>query len=45
MYNYTTLKPLSASKHDISFKASEVQYTSTGVSSEAQNIVYHLTVQ
>ena len=42
---YVFLKPLAAGKHDISFKATEVQYTTTGVSSEAQNIVYHLVVQ
>jgi len=42
---YVFLKPLSPGKHDISFKGVEVQYTTTGVSNEAQNIVYHLTVQ
>jgi hypothetical protein len=42
---YVFLKPLSTGKHDISFKAAEVQYTSTGVSNEAQNIVYHVTVR
>jgi hypothetical protein len=42
---YVFLQPLSPGKHDISFKAVGVQFTTTGVQSVAQNIVYHLTVQ
>jgi hypothetical protein len=42
---YVFPKPLPSGRHDISFKAAEVQYTTTGVNNEAQDIVYHLTVQ
>jgi hypothetical protein len=42
---YVFLQPLSPGKHDISFKVAGVQFTTTGVQSIAQNIIYHLTVQ
>lgn len=42
---YVFLHPLSAGQHNISFKAAQVQFTTSGVNNEAQNIVYHLTVQ
>jgi hypothetical protein len=42
---YVFLQHLSPGKHEISFKAVSVQFTTTGVQSVAQNIVYHLTVQ
>ena len=41
---YVFLHPLSPGKHEIGFKAAQVQFTTTGVSNEAQNIVYHVTV-
>jgi hypothetical protein len=42
---FAFLHPLAPGKHDIGFKAVQVQFTTTGVSNVAQNIVYHLTVQ
>ncbi|MDP9290279.1 MAG: hypothetical protein M3P08_19075 [Thermoproteota archaeon] len=42
---FVFLKPLSIGKHDIAFKATGVQYTTTGVNNLSQDIVYHLTVQ
>ncbi len=42
---YVFLKPLSIGKHDMSFKAVQVQYTTTGINNVAQNIVYHLIVR
>jgi hypothetical protein len=42
---YVFLHPLSPGKHDIAFKAVNIQFTTTGTNTIAQNIVYHLTVQ
>jgi len=42
---YVFLHPLSSGKHDITFEAVNVQFTTTGTNTIAQNIVYHLTVQ
>lgn len=42
---FVFLKPLSVGKHDITFKATGVQYTTTGVNNLSQDIKYHLTVQ
>ncbi len=43
--NYVFLKPLTPGKHDISFKGVSVQFTTTGTSTLAQDIKYHLIVQ
>jgi hypothetical protein len=42
---YVFLKPLPVGKHEISFKAVSVQFTTTGTQNSAQNLVYHLTVK
>jgi hypothetical protein len=42
---YVFLKPLPVGKHEISFKAVNVQFTTTGTQNAAQNLVYHLTVR
>jgi hypothetical protein len=42
---YVFLQPLSPGKHDISFKGSSVQFTTTGTNTVAQDIIYHIGVQ
>jgi hypothetical protein len=42
---YVFLPPLSTGKHDIMFKAVNIQFTTTGTNTIAQNIIYHLTVK
>jgi hypothetical protein len=42
---YVFLKPLPVGKHEISFKAVSVEFTTTGTQNSAQNLVYHLTVK
>jgi len=42
---YVFLKPLPVGKHEITFKAVSVEFTTTGTQNAAQNIVYHVTVQ
>ena len=42
---YVFLKPLPVGKHEVSFKAVSVQFTTTGTQNSAQNLLYHLTVK
>jgi hypothetical protein len=42
---YVFLRPLPVGKHEISFKAVSVQFTTTGTQNISQNLIYHITIR